>query len=436
VGYYAIVTPAFVGHVNPMTVLARAIQKRGHRVAFIAPLDVKAKAERAGVEYIEMAAREFPLGEWDVWTAKLGELASVKANRFAGHWIGAMSRAIIRDLPEIIAREKFDGIVMDQISLGTEAVCEVTNTPLAVACCALAANPEWGIPPGLFPWNYNPSIFGRLRNCLGYAIGNLSGLTVWRAVSPYRRKNRLAMMRSSHMSQLRPSLVQVTQQPRFFDFPREYLPTHFHYTGPWRESVSQSSGDFPWDRIDGRPLIYASLGTLQNRLQHVFRIIAEACSTLDVQLVIALGNKNATPPPNLAGNPIVIGYAPQTALLRRANMVISHCGLNTTLETLSEGLPLVGIPITNDQPGVATRVEHLGVGLKIPIKRLTTERLRNAVQQIQSDGRYRVRARELASEIAQVDAPALAAELIETAFTTRRPVTAATLRRASSAKQL
>jgi MGT family glycosyltransferase len=317
---------------------------------------------------------------------------------------------------------------MDQIALGTEAVCEVSKTPLAAACCALAANPEWGIPPGLFHWNYNPSIFGRLRNCLGYAIGNLSGLTVWRAVSPYRRKHRLSMMRSSHMSQLRPSLVQVTQQPGFFDFPRENLPAHFHYTGPWRETSAANSGDFPWDKLEGRPLIYASLGTLQNRLQHVFQVIAEACSTLDAQLVLALGNKNAAPPPNLTGNPIVVGYAPQTALLRRASMVITHCGLNTTLETLSEGLPMVGIPITNDQPGVATRVEFLGAGIKIPVKNVTTERLRSAVQKIQCDGRYRSRARDLANQIAQVDGPALAAALIETAFTTREPVTSAKLR--------
>jgi zeaxanthin glucosyltransferase len=427
VGYYAIVTPAFVGHVNPMTVLARAMQKRGHRVAFVAPIDVRANADRAGIEFIQFGGQEFPLGGWDVWTAKLGELTAIKANRFAGHWIGVMSRAIIRDLPDIIAREQFDGVVMDQIALGTEAVCEVTKTPLAVACCALAANPEWGIPPSLFHWKYNPSIFGRLRNCLGYAIGNLSGLTVWRAVSPYRRKHRLSMMSSSHMSHLRPSLVQVSQQPRFFDFPREYLASTFHYTGPWRESAPSIAGDFPWDKIDGRPLIYASLGTLQNRLQHVFRMIAEACSTLDIQLVIALGNKDATPPSNLAANPTVIRYAPQTALIKRASAVITHCGLNTTLETLSEGLPLVGIPITNDQPGVATRVEYLGAGIKIPVKQLSVERLRIAVREIQSNQRYRVRARELASQIEQVDGPNVAAELIETAFITRNPVTSTKL---------
>lgn len=427
--HYAILSPAFIGHLNPMIVLARALQRRGHRVSFIAPGDTKSRADRAGLEFIPICSEEFPPGEWDRYTARLGELTGVKANRFAGHWIGVMARGFIRELPEILRVQKFDGLVMDQIAIGVESVCAVHNTPLAVACCALAMNPEWTIPPALFHWNYSRSFPARIRNLLGYFATNLSGFTLMRAVMPYRRKHRLGLIHMNHMCHSRPSLVQVTQQPRFFDFPRDYLAKTFHYTGPFIEPAATQEGEFPWERLDGRPLIYASLGTLQNRLQHVFQIIAEACSTIDAQLVLALGNKNATPPPNLAGNPIVVGYAPQAALLRRATMVITHCGLNTTLETLAQGLPLVGIPITNDQPGVATRVEYLGAGIKIPVHQLTTERLRGAIDRIQSDTSYRRRAGELAEQVSSIDGPAMAAELIERAFLTRQPVTSPIERR-------
>ena len=419
---YAILSPAFIGHLNPMIVLARALQKRGHHLTFIAPIDAQTKAERAGLEFIPICAQGFPPGEWDRYTATLGELTGIKANRFAGHWIGVMARGFIRELPEILRNKKFDGLVMDQIAIGAEAVCAVHKIPLAAACCALAMNPDWNIPPALFPWNYSRSLPARLRNCLGYFLTNLSGFTLLRAVMPYRLKHRLGLIHFNHVNHLRPSLVQVTQQPPFFDFPRRFLPPTFHYTGPFIEPAATQEGDFHWEGLDGRPIIYASLGTLQNRLQHVFQTIAEACATIDAQLILALGNKTATPPPNLAGNPIVVGYAPQAALLKRASLVITHCGLNTTLETLSEGLPLVGIPITNDQPGVATRVEHLGAGIKIPVKQLTAQRLRSALNRIQSEPSFRNRSRELANQIARVNGPALAAELIETAFTTRQPV--------------
>ena len=38
-----------------------------------------------------------------------------------------------------------------------------------------------------------------------------------------------------------------------------------------------------------RPLVYASLGTLQNGSEEIFRTIAEACAGLNAQLVISLG---------------------------------------------------------------------------------------------------------------------------------------------------
>ena len=53
--------------------------------------------------------------------------------------------------------------------------------------------------------------------------------------------------------------------------------------------------------------------------------------------------------------------------------------MNTTLESLAEGLPLVVLPIANDQPGIAARVAHLGIGKFIPVQKLTAVMLRQAV---------------------------------------------------------
>ena len=55
----------------------------------------------------------------------------------------------------------------------------------------------------------------------------------------------------------------------------------------------------------------------------------------------------------LPGDPIVVSYAPQLEVVKRAALVITHAGLNTVLESLAEGVPLVAIPLGNDQPGVA-----------------------------------------------------------------------------------
>src|SRR5687767_8007116 len=72
-GYYAMLVPAYIGHLNPMGVLGRALQRRGHRVAIISVLEAEAKARQAGLDFIPTATVEFPRGEWDRTTAQMGE---------------------------------------------------------------------------------------------------------------------------------------------------------------------------------------------------------------------------------------------------------------------------------------------------------------------------------------------------------------------------
>ena len=63
-----------------------------------------------------------------------------------------------------------------------------------------------------------------------------------------------------------------------------------------------------------------------------------------------------------------VRYAPQLELVKRAAAVVTHAGLNTTLESLAEGVPLVAIPQGNDQPGVAARIAHHGAGVVVPLE--------------------------------------------------------------------
>lgn len=420
---YGLLASGYTGHLNPMSVLGRELQRRGHRVVMVAPIDAQDRVLESGLEYQPVAKAEFPPGAWERSTARIGVLSGMRASRYVGHWLGRLAGGIQRDLPDIAAKEKFDGLVMDQICLGTEGVCAALGLPMAVACCALTLHAESRVPPSIFSFPYRPSLPFRLRNQLALLLAYSTGWPVTRELLRYRRKHGLPFMAFDHLNEMPPSLVQVAQQPACFDFPRRRLPDHFHYTAPWTEPGTADDGSFPWDRLDGRPLIYASMGTLQNRLPQVFPIIAEACSSLRVQLVVALGRRGATLPGRLPGDPIIVDYAPQLAVLRRASLVITHGGLNTTLESLGLGLPLVVIPVANDQPGIAARAAHLGVGEFIPVRKLTAAGLRQMIERVMSTPGPRDASARIADQLRRIHGPALAADLIEAAFTGRRRVT-------------
>ena len=161
----------------------------------------------------------------------------------------------------------------------------------------------------------------------------------------------------------------------------------------------------------GEPVVYVSMGTLQNGVTETFRAIAASAGKLKgLQFVLAIGNQ-ITPEQigETAPNVLTVAYAPQVELLKRSSLCITHAGLNTALEALAFGVPLLAIPITNDQPGVAARIADKEVGLVISQGDLYTSDLPSLITQAVKDSRIRANARRLGEAISQADGLAVAA---------------------------
>jgi zeaxanthin glucosyltransferase len=146
----------------------------------------------------------------------------------------------------------------------------------------------------------------------------------------------------------------------------------------------------------GEPLIYASMGTLQNGLESVFQTIVEAAEEITgFQLVLSIGS-NLKPDQfkRKLGKTVLVDYASQLELLKRSSLCVTHAGMNTTLEVLSHGVPMVAISVTNDQPGVAARITHHHAGKAVLLDELTPATLHAAMREVLNDGAYRKRAQQ------------------------------------------
>ena len=210
----------------------------------------------------------------------------------------------------------------------------------------------------------------------------------------------------------------ITQCPREFDFESSHWPRHFHYAGPFHDGKGRIEVPFPWDKLTGEPIVYASMGTLQNGNADVFRTIATAVSKHNrFQLVLSIGN--AVRPEQigpLPTNAIVVNNAPQLELLKKASMCITHAGLNTVLESLAQGVPQIAIPVTNDQPGVAARIAHKKSGKRTPLDGLNTANLSALLNEVFDDPIYRDNSRSIQEAIAKKNGLSVAADLLEQAF--------------------
>ena len=103
-------------------------------------------------------------------------------------------------------------------------------------------------------------------------------------------------------------------------------------------------------------------------------------------------------------------------LLRQASLCITHAGLNTALEALANGVPMVAIPVGFDQPGVAARIQYHRVGECLNVGELTSERLTPLIRKVLEDSIYHDNAHRFQKVIHEARGLEVAAAAIERAF--------------------
>ena len=330
------------------------------------------------------------------------------------HWSprARATEAILQLGPPLVHKASVTALLADQSSFSCGTVADQLALPYATVCNALLLNPDPAVPPFFTSWQPREDWWARLRNRTAWAALDRLYSPILRRIQAERR--RLGLSAPKQIVDTWSARLQVSQQPAVLEFPRTKLPEHVKFVGPLRLPGGYPPVPFPWERLDGRPLIYASLGTLQNRVAGTFRIIAQACNRLDAQLVISTGNGLAPEAlGDLSGRPVVVPYAPQLELLRRAALAVTHAGLNTVLDALSAGVPMVAIPVTNEQPGIAARIAWAGAGEAVTLKQVTRARLCALIMKVGQDPAYRSAAERIRDSMRSSGGAPRAAELIE-----------------------
>jgi len=91
------------------------------------------------------------------------------------------------------------------------------------------------------------------------------------------------------------------------------------------------------------------------------------------------------------------------------------------LDSLSNGVPLVAIPITYEQPGIGARIKWTGTEV-VPLTRLSIPRLRAAIQRVLREDSYLHHALRLKQSIRQSGGVMRAADIVEQAVKSGHPV--------------
>jgi zeaxanthin glucosyltransferase len=425
--HYAVLSPSHAGHLYPLGTLGGELVRRGHRVTVVSLPHAAPIVEELQLPLYPLDAERVPYRHSAVLFTAF-RLFGAEYNVLMRDDVRWQADMTLQVVPQICRELAIDGIIADQLLAAAGSVAEHVGLPFVTVCTAIPWNEDSGVPPLYTTWRYAEGPMARMRNRLGYAGYRWFCRSTLATINRYRR--RWGLPHVSHVDQTNSPLAQISQLFDPLELPRRKMPDVLHGVGSLAgQREGRSDNGFPWDMLNGRPIIFASLGTIPDPANlPVFRTILAACADLDATVVLALGQWSeggpsarehlGTPPRNA----LLVDFAPQLALLERASMMITHAGMNTMLEAIGRGVPMVALPRSADQSGNSTRIEHAGVGLRASFRHCRPAELRSLVERVLTDDRFRRRAKELQQAMRAAGGVCRAAEITEQALTSRRPV--------------
>ena len=204
----------------------------------------------------------------------------------------------------------------------------------------------------------------------------------------------------------------IVFMPRSFHYEGETFDERFVFAGPCLRDRSGFQGTWT-PRTPGRPVLLVSLGTAATGWPEFFPMAVEALVGSPYEVVLATGDH--TTPEELGDLPAHVSarrHVPQLDVLRKATVFVTHGGMNSVMESLYYGVPMVVVPMGNDQPTVARRVVELGLGEALDARSATPAALRGAALRVMSDQGCRARLDGFQKETRAAGGNAGAARLI------------------------
>ena len=180
-----------------------------------------------------------------------------------------------------------------------------------------------------------------------------------------------------------PELNLVYTLREYQPYQEEFSEEHYKFLGP--SVYEREAGDFDFVKKD-RPVIYISLGTVLKGTVSFFQNCIDAFQDEKIDVIISVGQKfKVKKLKNILSNIHIYPSVPQLAVLKMADVFVTHGGMNSISEALVYGTPMVVIPFVSDQPANAECVEKLGVAKILQYDFINRNSLKHTVLSVLRD---------------------------------------------------
>ena len=356
------------GHINPTLGVVKELVSRGHQVWYYSYNSMEEKIKETGATFISCDDFniEKKLSEKDI--KRMGKDLAFSTEILVDTTL-ALDDKVCRDMEEL----KPDCIVADSMALWGKAVALKLGIPYVSSTTTFAFNKysarimKQGIADLIKMLISIPATVGQVRRLKnkGYPVKSILDI--------------IGNDNNTH------TIVYTSPE---FQPCSETFSDKYAFVGPSVRLASQ-----PIEKNKDK-LIYISMGTVNNNMMSFYKSCISAFKDTDYQVIISAGNQVSMDNfDNLPSNISVFPYVDQIAVLDKADVFVTHSGMNSVSEGLYFEVPLVMLPQTTEQKGVAEQVLRLGAGVKAD--KMDGKRVLYSVNQILGDSTYKENAKKI-----------------------------------------
>jgi sterol 3beta-glucosyltransferase len=400
------------GDVQPYLALGVGLQGAGHEVVMATDVTFRDLVEKSGLAFSEARVNPQKALEKDI--KQLGN-NPVQVLRFISEQFQRVAEEHFKDM--LTAARGVEAIVFSTLAFAGLHVAEALRIPV------IASSLQPLVATRAFPYSVSPILpewapLKGVYNKLSYRSTSMFLRLVFKPTNACRK----------NILNLPPLSWKYYQNLDFGDYPILYgysahvlpkpddWPATQHVTGYW---FLEGGADWqPEDDLTafleaGEPPIYIGFGSMVDReAEDLTRLVVRALRMAG-QRAVLLGGWANLGGADLPASICKVDDIPHEWLFRRVKAVVHHGGAGTTAAGLRAGKPTVIVPFFSDQPFWGWRVHMLGAGPKpIPRKKLTPERLAQAIDLAVRDQGIRSRAEELGEKLRAEDGVGNAVGLI------------------------
>ncbi|KAK2627135.1 hypothetical protein QTJ16_003101 [Diplocarpon rosae] len=416
------------GHVMPVKAVAKNLAARGYEAIFLTGSEFQSNIEKSGIGFRPLLGRaNWPVANIEDLFPKQDRDAPPPGQYrlpYALRWIFASTipdqhesiQGVLREIAEkdpdqkviIIQEYTFWGtlpIMLGAQGLQPTAVITLGTTPFPLK------SPE--TPPFGLGLSYDSSPSGIERNKEQYKYRDAAFLELTKAVGEILQnfgitppndlvQDLLVLLPDRYLQMCIPSL----------EYPRPDAPPGLRFVGSLPGGHRDTVEEKPpwWDDVvinaSKKKIVAVSQGTATMMWEKlIMPTIVGLSDCNDLLVIAALGREGASLPDGflIPVNARVGDFVPFDELLPYADAFVTNGGYGAFQHSVSHAVPLIVAGITADKPEVAARVEWAGVGINMKTESPSPQDIREAVERVLDNGQYKLRAKELKSEIESYD---------------------------------